>query len=477
MAISYVGGNVGSASGSTTADITVALNSGLTGGSASSVSEGDLVIVTVSLAHSDDAPTANLVSSGYTALTQLDSDDTRDTALRVHYKFMGATPDTSVVIARSGNIENSIAWAVQVFAGVDSTTPMDVTPTTATGIDSGFADPPAITPVTAGAWIVICAGNNISGADNFTWSGDFVDSLVAHASDTQDASVGAAYYTGWTSGSYNPAASTTNGNLTSASWCAYTLALRPAGTGVTASASITLGAMTLASGSAAAIAGAAAITLGAATLSADGDVAIVGAATITLGAMTLLGDFTITTPGEMSASITLGDLALASAVSVRVVGDSGITLGAATLAATFEVGFPERLAAADITLGAATLSATLEVLVAASASITLGELTLLASSEEITGDGRMGLEAFVSDYDGDLGDKVHNFLLANTTGTAATWTTPDLWLKFFTELGYLSGTVNDRMREFLIDYTAAVDTGQTINDLWALIELPYTPAP
>src|SRR5512145_101286 len=138
MALSYVGGKVGTASGSTTTDITVALNSGLTGGSGTAVSEGDLVVVTVSLAHSDDAPTAGLVTSGYTALTQLNADNTRDCSLNVHYKFMGATPDTSVVISRSGNIENSIAWTVQVFAGVDSTTPMDVTPTSATGTGTGL---------------------------------------------------------------------------------------------------------------------------------------------------------------------------------------------------------------------------------------------------------------------------------------------------------------------------------------------------
>lgn len=359
MAISYVGGKVGTASGSTTTDITVALNSGLTGGSGSSVSAGDFVLVTVCLAHADDASTADLVTSGYTALTQLNADDTRDTALQVHYKFMGGTPDTDVVIARSGDIENSIAWTVQVFAGVDTTSPMDVTAVPATGIDTGLADPAAITPSTAGAWIVICAGNNHSGTDTFTWSADFEDTLTAAASDTQDAKVGSAYYTGWTSGAYNPAATTTGGNLTSGSWCAYTLALRPAGAGpatISGAATFTLAALTASGAGTVAIDGDAAITLAAATTSAAGTVAIAGSATFTLGTATTSAAGTVAVAG--AASITLGDATLAGEGvngSTPIVGESAFTLDAATVAGT---GTNAIAGTASITLGAATLAGT-----------------------------------------------------------------------------------------------------------------------
>lgn len=245
---------------------------------------------------------------------------------------------------------------------------------------------------------------------------------------------------------------------------------------VDGAAAFTLGAMTLASDSDVAIAGALSKTLGAMTLSSDSDVALAGAASITLGALTLLGEFTITTAGEFSGEFTLGDVTIASDSDVRVAGAASPTLGALTLSSTFEAGFPERIASASITLSGLSLAASMGCLVVCAASIQLAGMTLIASTEEpITGDGRMGLESFVSAYDGALGDQVHNFLLANTTGTTASWTTSDLWLQFFTELGYVSGTVNDRMREFLVDYTAAVDTGQTINDLWALIDAPYVP--
>lgn len=86
----------------------------------------------------------------------------------------------------------------------------------------------------------------------------------------------------------------------------------------------------------------------------------------------------------------------------------------------------------------------------------------------------MSLEIFVSDYAGAVGDQVHTFLIANTTGTSSTWATGDLWLKFFAERGYTTGTVQDRTRRFLIDYLGVVDVGQTVNDLWESVALPYS---
>lgn len=240
---------------------------------------------------------------------------------------------------------------------------------------------------------------------------------------------------------------------------------------------ITFAAMTLSSGATAAIVGASAMTLGALTLSSDSDVALVGDASFALGAMTLTATYLATTDAEMDAAFTLGAMTLSAAGTLPVVGAAAQTLGAMTLSATFEANFPERLAASAITLGAMTLSGTIGCLVVCEATIQLAGMTLLASSEEIIEDGIMGIESFVAGYDGALGDQIHSFLLANTTGTTAEWTTSDLWLKFFTELGYVSGSLLDRNRNFLIDYLAVADTGQTLQDLWGLVTDPYTPAP
>lgn len=82
-----------------------------------------------------------------------------------------------------------------------------------------------------------------------------------------------------------------------------------------------------------------------------------------------------------------------------------------------------------------------------------------------------GLEAFVSDYTGTTNDRLKQLLIANGATEGAI---SDMWIQFFDGLGYTSGTVEDRMRLFLLSYTAAVDVGQTIPDLWSLVTGPYT---
>lgn len=82
----------------------------------------------------------------------------------------------------------------------------------------------------------------------------------------------------------------------------------------------------------------------------------------------------------------------------------------------------------------------------------------------------MSLELFVSDYTGTTNDALRQLLLANG---ATSGTINDLWMQFFTAQGITSGTIDDRMRVFLLTYTGAADTGQTIPDLWALVDGPY----
>lgn len=225
MAISYVGGVTAGAAGSTT-NITISLSGTLTGGSDSSPSAGDLVIVTIAVGHTNDAISTVVVTADYTPLTILNADDSRDIQLGVEYKFMGETPDTSVVISGSDNASDAIAYTVQVFRGVDQTTPMDVTPVPATGTNFGRPDPGPITPATTGAWIVINTGASNFSATGFTYS-EMTNVLTSAGSDTTDVIVGSGYYTAWSSGEFDPAADTTGSNSTNDSWAAYTLALRP----------------------------------------------------------------------------------------------------------------------------------------------------------------------------------------------------------------------------------------------------------
>lgn len=229
MAISYVGGKGAGTAGQ--GGGSVDLTTGLSGGSGGAPIAGDLVVVTVSVGTAGRSPTLSISTpSGYTALTaQRTTATSFDTNIQTCYKVMGSTPDTSVTIPASGNVDDGIAYTIQVFRGVAASDPMDVTPTYAnqSGV-SNIPDPAAITPVSTGAWIVVCGGGACS-ANAAAYTASYLTNfLYFNGQDTNDALIGSGYYTGWTSGAYDPAAfggGTVNATF---SWGATTLALRPA---------------------------------------------------------------------------------------------------------------------------------------------------------------------------------------------------------------------------------------------------------
>jgi hypothetical protein len=223
--IDYVGGYVDGFGGGTT-DRTITLTS-LTGGLASAPAAGDLVIVYFGTGSTTNR---NLVVSGYTEVIELYSNDNFDTNLAVAYKFMGGVPDTSFTLTGgTGSTSDGGAVAVQVWRGVNAVTPLDVTRTTATGINSVLCDPPAITPITPGAIIVSGGAGAHEEDDVETYSSsDLTAFISAGDDDSNSVTIGIGYHV-WTSGSFNPAQFTFSGDDdTNYSWAAVTLALRPA---------------------------------------------------------------------------------------------------------------------------------------------------------------------------------------------------------------------------------------------------------
>lgn len=221
--IEFVGARaVGARSGSAV-DLT-----GLTGGVASSPSANDLVIVYAAQASVGAQP---ITITGYTEVFSLHSNDITDTNLTVGYKFMGSTPDTVASLTTDGTVggvDNAVGFLVQVWRNVDAITPMDVSATSATGIDSVLCDPPSIAPITFGSVIVSGgAGAHRFGSGTFS-SSDLTDFRSAVGVDTYDLTIGGGYKQ-WTGGAFNPAAFTFSGtDATTYSWAAATLALRPA---------------------------------------------------------------------------------------------------------------------------------------------------------------------------------------------------------------------------------------------------------
>lgn len=229
MAIQFVGGNTAAKAGSTVGNSTIALNSGLTGGIASAVSSGDMVIAAFGTGGTSDVTLA--ITDGTNPYTLIDaelySNDGVDTNLRVAYKFV--TSDTDTTFGPTGSTNAAGTMTVYAFRGVDSSTPLDVAAVSATGIDTVLADPPSISPSTAGAFIV-CVGAGAHGALNATFtSSDLTDFLTIYSDDSNDSTIGIGHKDDWTSGAFNAAAFGFSGtDSTAYSWAALSIVLRPA---------------------------------------------------------------------------------------------------------------------------------------------------------------------------------------------------------------------------------------------------------
>lgn len=232
MAISFVGSHVGAhaATSAQTVNFSSLLNES---GGAPTLQQGDIVFVAVENASTVDRTRAQLTPSGYTAAHTDDyRNDSNDSNFLVSYKVMGATPDTSVAIPASNATTAGVAYAIYVFRGVDPITPLDVTPVVTGNINTGVANANAITPVTAGAWIVVFAGAAVAAGAVFTnpagmstTTNHFRSATIT--TTTNDANIAGAIYTGWTSGSYDPAVFGGSTSTNTGSWSAVTLALRP----------------------------------------------------------------------------------------------------------------------------------------------------------------------------------------------------------------------------------------------------------
>lgn len=228
--IQFVGGATASKVGATSGNSTIALSSGLSGGIASAVSAGDLVIAVYGTGSTADRTLA--ITDGASNYTLIGSEqfqtDTFATNLRVAYKFMGGTPDSSTTFGPTGNAADAGAMAVYVFRGVDSGTPLDVAAVQASAGDTSRVVPPDITPSTAGAYpVVIGAAAHNGGVDTFT-SGDLTDFQTVGGNDTNDVTIGIGHQPDWSSGATNFATwGHSQADSTSFSWAATTIALRP----------------------------------------------------------------------------------------------------------------------------------------------------------------------------------------------------------------------------------------------------------
>jgi hypothetical protein len=172
----------------------------------------------------------------FTEVADLYSSDTHDINLSVSWGFVTGSPPTSITMAGPNSASYGGAAAIFAFTGVDTTTPMDATPTTATGVNSNIPDPPSITPDTTGASFVAIGAIARTNSGVGTFLDDDPDigytgvSVIASGGTATDSSLSVSrkLNAGVSGVAEDRAAFTLSGDSTSHSWASVMLALRPA---------------------------------------------------------------------------------------------------------------------------------------------------------------------------------------------------------------------------------------------------------
>jgi hypothetical protein len=184
--------------------------------------ENDIVIY----AHSSDgAVSPGVQTSGYTDL--LTDHAATNPGRESGYKVMGVTPDTVATFNQATGNEYT-AGVLQVWRSLDNGTPIDDTPTTATG-GTGMPDPPSFTTLTDDA-LVVAIGflDDDNDASNVTAPSGYGDLLAHDNSGTpppDNATTMIASLEKASAGAEDPAAF---GGTGTDQWAAVTFALRPA---------------------------------------------------------------------------------------------------------------------------------------------------------------------------------------------------------------------------------------------------------
>jgi hypothetical protein len=192
-------------------------------GSVTAPQEGDCVVL--ACFHGTNANRAiSITSAGWTGINGIYANDTYDINAFVGVKVMGATPDPSVTFNFGGD-STGRPVLYRIYRNVDPTTPLDVAIPTPTALsNTTISDPPAITPITTGAMLVIFGGAAHNDAAAPAFSAPYLSNVHTWQNNTVSALAGELL---WPGGTYDPAALTISRNSTTDSAAGITLALRP----------------------------------------------------------------------------------------------------------------------------------------------------------------------------------------------------------------------------------------------------------
>lgn len=188
--------------------------------------EGDVVYIAATLGTSrTTSPTVRSSSGGTSStlftevITAANSSYCRFSVFRL--KITSTAAQTQAVVIGTANSTDATAGVCLVFRGVENASPEDVTATSTTGSGAN-ADSPSITVASCSDAIISAIGIQFVSVP--TAPSSFLNSVVANANDTIDATAGMAWITNVSTAAFNPTAWTS----TAASWCSATIAVRPA---------------------------------------------------------------------------------------------------------------------------------------------------------------------------------------------------------------------------------------------------------
>jgi len=161
----------------------------------SGLAQNDFVIVIGNRASGTTGVAPTTSSSGWTQLATGTSNDTNATGSTVWYKVMGATPNTSFVVQGNGVLTDSTCGIALAFRGIDATTQIDATTTSASAANTKF---PTFTSITSSAndrvlILIGAAASSNPGVLTYDIPADYDGGLEDAGNDTYDSLTGMAY--------------------------------------------------------------------------------------------------------------------------------------------------------------------------------------------------------------------------------------------------------------------------------------------
>lgn len=190
------------------------------------MAEGDVVYAIYAIGGtSGTSRDMAMLTSGYTELLDAEITSPISVNLGVFRKVMGASPDSDAQFEGNGTAGEGVACCVVALTGVDTINPEDTAITSDSAPNDAVPDPPSITTVTNGAWVIAIGAS--SEADIPTAPTDYENLVEDQNAAGVDINIMAATRLITSAGAENPGVFGGIVGSAADAWYAATVAVRP----------------------------------------------------------------------------------------------------------------------------------------------------------------------------------------------------------------------------------------------------------